>query len=234
MAKHDHKNQLLRFLPKAELAKVASDLVPVKLAFKERLYTEGKPLKHVYFVTSGVVSIVTKLSNGDVIETGTVGREGLVGLPAFHGVPTPAETTFCQVPGDGLRMDVKTFLAWTEQRSVVRGLILRYSYALLAMTSQIAACNRGHAVETRMARWLLMTQDRVDGPEFPLTQEFLGQMLGVQRQAVSLAGATLQNAGLIRYTRGRITVVNRRGLEEASCECYARIRDVMAHVTNGG
>ena len=130
-------------------------------------------------------------------------------------------------------METKKFLAATDKSDVLHALLLRYSYAVMMMTAQNAACNRVHKLEARMARWLLMTRDRVDSDDFPLTQEFLGQMLGVHRPAVSLAGATLQKAGLIRYTRGRITVVDRDGLEAVSCECYARIREQHARVFTG-
>lgn len=145
----------------------------------------------------------------------------------------PSESAFCQVQGSALRMEAKRFLAHVEQIETLRTMLLRYSYATIVMTSQIAACNRAHKVEARLARWLLMTQDRADGPEFPLTQDLLSQMLGVHRQAVSVAGATLQNAGLIKYTRGKITVVDRKGLEDASCSCYGRIRAELAQVFRG-
>jgi CRP-like cAMP-binding protein len=225
----DPSNHLLSKLSAFDYAQVADDLDAVKLSFKELIYEQGKQITHVYFVTSGVVSLVTEMKqDGDIVETGTVGREGMVGLPAFLRMPIPTNRALCQVPGSAMRMPVNQFLSHTECIGVLRVLLLRYTNTLMAMTAQTAACNRAHNVEARMARWLLMTHDRVDGDEFPLTQEFLGQMLGVHRPAVSVAGTSLQNAGVIKYTRGKITVIDRQGLERASCECYDHIREEFA------
>jgi len=225
------KNEILSRLPPADYLRLAPDLEPVPLVFKERLYEAGERIRYVYFVTSGVVSIVTSLDTGlEIIETGTIGREGVVGIAVFLGMMTPTDIAICQVPGSGVRIETKRFLAATEKLAALRLLLLRYAYGILAMTSQTAACNRAHNVDARMPRWLLMTRDRVDSDTFPLTQEFLGQMLGVHRPAVSIAGTALQEAGLIEYSRGRITIVDRKGLEARSCECYVRIRRDLERV----
>ncbi len=218
-------NRLLRGLTPAEYSKFAVDCETVSLAFKETLYEQGKRVNRVYFPTSGVVSIITVLDDdSEPVETGTIGREGFVGLPVFlEALHAPARA-LCQVPGSALCMPVDRFAAGVKQVDALRVQLLRYTNVFMTMIAQTAACNRAHDTKARMARWLLMTHDRVDGVEFPLTQEFLGQMLGVRRPAVSLAGVALQRDGVIKYRRGKITVVDRGGLERAACLCYKRIR----------
>jgi CRP-like cAMP-binding protein len=226
-----HANNLLRQLSSAEFAKVAPWLQQVSLEFKESLYEFDRPLTHVYFVTSGVVSLVTDMHDGSgVVETGTVGREGLVGIPAFLGAERAPGRAFVQVSGTALRMESGQLRAAAARSNPLRELLLLYTNALISMVAQSAACTRNHPIEERMARWLLMTHDRVDEDEFPLTQEFLGLMVGARRPSVNVAGRSLQAAGLIRYTRGRITVLDRRGLEAASCECYRMVRKQMLRV----
>jgi CRP-like cAMP-binding protein len=204
-----------------------------RMDFKQTLAEQGKPVKHVYFVESGVMSMLTTLSDGEVIETGTVGNEGLVGLAAVLGVQHSASRVLCQIPGSAFRVPAEVIAAESERGTAWFRLLLRYVNFVVAMTAQGAACNRMHAVDARMSRWLLMTHDRVDGDEFPLTQEFLSQMIGAARPTVNIAGATLQKAGFIRYTRGRISVLDRQGLESAACECYFRIRDELEATLNG-
>jgi CRP-like cAMP-binding protein len=217
-------NVLLERLSRTEFDRIAGDLEPVSLQFKETLYERDERIKHVYFPTGSVVSIITALDAGEEpVETSTIGREGLVGLPVFLESSSAQARAICQVAGDALRMSVDRFAAAVRRSDTLRVQLLRYTNVLMAMTAQTAACNRAHDTKVRMARWLLMTQDRVGSRDFTLTQEFLGQMLGVRRPAVSIAGSSLQRDGLIKYTRGRITVVDRRGLEAVSCDCYAYI-----------
>jgi CRP-like cAMP-binding protein len=219
-------NDLLRRLTPAEYAKLAGDLEPVPLDFKETLYEQGKRITHVYFPTSGVISLITILTRDEEpIETGTIGREGMVGLPAFLEAAVAPGRALCQVPGTALRMAADRFLACVKRVEALRTLLLRYTNVVMAMVAQTAACNRAHDIRARMARWLLMTHDRVDGDEFPMTQEFLGQMLGVRRPAVSMAGAALQREGLIKYARGNVTIVDRGGVEQVACECYEHIQN---------
>jgi CRP-like cAMP-binding protein len=218
-------NRLLARLPPQELSRLEPRLEMVPLHFKETLHEQAKPIDHVYFPVSGVVSNVTDLRDGGTVETGTIGREGMTGVAALLGESTSTARVFVQVEGRGYRLSARDLAAHLESENELLRHSLRYANVLLAMVSQTAACNRSHSLEERMARWLLMTRDRVDDDTFPLTQEFLGQMLGVRRPTVSLAGATLQKAGLIRYTRGRITILDRPALESASCECYAALRE---------
>ena len=224
IAENSLSNRILKRLGSEELNRLQLALEPVSLSFKEPLYEQGRPVEYLYFPDGGVVSLVTELEQGQVIETGTVGREGMVGLPAFFGAPTAPWRALCQIPGHAYRIRAEELKAHLNSGRALGGVIMRYANALMAMLAQSAACNRAHSLEERMCRWLLITRDRVDADEFPLTQEFLGQMLGVRRPTVSLAGGVLQKAGLIKYTRGRITILDRAALESASCECYAFVK----------
>jgi CRP-like cAMP-binding protein len=194
------------------------------LTFKEPLAEQGRPIETAYFVNSGVISVVTDLQDGTVVETGTIGREGFLGLPIVFGAEKSPWRAFCQIPGEAFCMPAEALKAEVARGGTLDRVIRRYAGAAMSLLAQSAACNRAHSLEQRMARWLLMTHDRVEADEFPLTQEFLGQMLGVRRPTVSLAGSALQRAGLIAYSRGRIAIVDRRGLEKVSCECYAYVR----------
>jgi len=227
------RNLLLQGMSPEERDRLGAEFREERLDFKQTLAEQGKPVKYVYFIDSGVMSLVTDLSDGEVIETGTVGNEGLVGLPAVLGVRHSPGRALCQIPGHGFRVRAEVITAEAERGTPWFRLLLRYANFVVAMTAQGAACNRLHAVDARMSRWLLMTHDRVDGDDFPLTQEFLGLMIGAARPTVNIAGATLQKAGFIRYTRGRITVLDRTGLESAACECYFRIRDELEVTLNG-
>lgn len=224
----DHsRNVLIRRMPLDVRKRLAPHFEEEELAFKQTLLEQGKLIKYIYFVESGVVSMVTDLTDGETIETGTVGNEGLVGLPAVLGIRRASGRALCQVPGRALRIAVEMIDAEAAQASPWFRVLLRYANFVAAMAAQTAACNRAHPVEARMSRWLLMMHDRVDSDDFALTQQFLSMMLGVARPTVNIAGATLQKAGFIRYARGRITILDRRGLESASCECYGRVREEL-------
>jgi CRP-like cAMP-binding protein len=177
--------------------------------------------------------MVTDLDDGSTIETGTVGNEGLAGLAAVLGDGRSPGRVLMQIPGSAWRASTQAIQREREQNTEWFRLLLRYANFVTAMVAQTAACNRMHTVESRMSRWLLMTHDRVDDDDFPLTQQFLSLMLGVTRPTVNIAGATLQRAGFINYTRGRIAIVDREGLESASCECYERIRNELELALNG-
>jgi CRP-like cAMP-binding protein len=226
-------NRILQRLPDADYDRIAPRFENVALSFKETLYEQQQRIEQMYFVESGVISLVTDLEDGGTIETGTIGNEGVVGVPAFLGMPIATCRAFCQIPGSALRVDMDPMLRERERNSPLAQLILRVANATMSMLAQTAACNRAHPVEERMARWLLMTHDRVGGDEFPLTQQFLAQMLGVRRPSVNTAGLALQQAGLIRYSRGKISIVNRPGLEASSCECYAYIARQFAIALDG-
>jgi len=223
-SKSSHRNRILKLLKPAELERMEPHLEAVTLSFKEPLLQQGKRIDHIYFPNSGVISLVTDVE-GFTVETGTVGREGVLGLGALLGMPQSVGRAFCQIPGDAMRITTRHLQAEIDRGGSLGPVLLRYTNAVLGMLSQNAACNGAHTVEERMCRWLLMTHDRVDADEFALTQEFLGMMLGVRRPTVSLTGSTLQRAGLISYARGRIKILDRARLEAASCECYAFVRD---------
>ena len=217
-------NNLLASLPKEEYKRLLPQLETVPLSLKQPLYRLNEPIEYVYFPNSGVVSVVSLLKDGRIVEVATVGNEGMIGTPILLGVDRILAETFVQIPGDGLRMKVDVFRREVPLGSPLHSLLLRYTQALMNHLMQSVVCNQMHSVEQRCCRWLLLTQDRVESDEFPMTQEFLSQMLGVRRASVSVVAATLQRAGLIRYHRGKIKVLDRQGLEAGSCECYQVVK----------
>ncbi|MDZ4876468.1 MAG: hypothetical protein CLLPBCKN_005888 [Chroococcidiopsis cubana SAG 39.79] len=221
---HAVENQLLASLPREEYERLVANMELVPLTFKQVLYAPNESIQYVYFPKSGVVSLLTLMEDGTAVEVGTVGNEGMVGLPVFLGSNKIPGQALAQIPGEAWRMRVDVFKDKVIPGSALHDLLQRYTQALFNLISQIAACNRIHSVEERFCRWLLMTQDRVGSDEFPLTQEFLSQMLGVRRPTVSLSASVLQKAGLIRYVRGKMTILDREGLEASSCECYMIIK----------
>ena len=192
----------------------------VHLKLRQRVYEPEERIDSVYFPLSGVISVVTRMKDGGMIEIGTIGREGTSGIPLLMGSDTTANESFCQVAGDAYKMHAKTFRGLLGRSRLFRDLLNRYLQAYINMLGQLAACNRLHSVYERCSRWILMTLDRVGEPEFTLTHEFLAMMLGTRRSGVTIAAAAFQNAGFIHYSRGKITVLDRNGLEEATCECY--------------
>jgi CRP-like cAMP-binding protein len=218
-------NHLLRTLPATDRQRLLPLLEPVGLELKEVVYDTDAPIEAVYFPTSVVLSEVVLIDGGTAVEVNTVGWEGMAGLPAFLGAATTDNQTFCQVPGAALRLSAARLGEYLEtDGAALHGALHRYTQATMVQLSYNVACNRLHTGEERTARWLLITHDRVRGDTFPLTQEFLAAMLGVRRGTVSLNAGLLQKAGLIRYSRGQITVVDRTGLEEVSCRCYSATR----------
>ena len=218
------RNRLLRALPPQEHEDIRRHLVPVRFDQRELLYDAEEPIRYVYFPETMVVSLVSRLREGGTVDVGTAGFEGMAGLPLFLGDDSSSVRAFAQVPGMAMRMDAETFAAVAQAAGPLHQILLRYTQAFLTQVAQTAACNGAHLVEERCARWLLMTHDRVNGPRMPLTHEFLAFMLGVRRAGVTVAMRTLRNADLIRYTRGWVEVLDRPGLEAASCECYAVVR----------
>jgi CRP-like cAMP-binding protein len=201
------------------------------LKFKQMLQKQGEKVTAVYFPGSGVCSIVNVMRDGRMVEVATVGNEGMVGITAFLGGDLPPGETFVQVPvpdGETQVMSVAAFQEENDRRGPFHDLMNRYAQALTAMIMQSTACNGLHSVEERCARWLLMTHDRVGADEFQLTQEFLAIMLGVRRPSVTIVMGALQKAGVIRYGSRITRVVDRKGLEAMSCECYAAVK---AHFT---
>lgn len=219
------KNRLLSALPTKEYECLLPHLESVSLTPKQIIYGPEQPIEYVYFPNSGIISLVNFTEDGSTVEAATVGNEGMVGIPLLLGADRMLGQAVSQVVGDGLRLKADVFKREVTPDSHLFNLLLRYTLALMNLISQSVACNRRHTVEERCCRWLLLCQDRVQSNQFPLTQEFLSQMLGVRRASVSVVAAILQKAGLIRYRRGTITILNRQGLESASCECYQLVKD---------
>ncbi len=217
------RNIVLRELPAHDLEMLAAAAEWVHLAAKDPVWEPNEPIEHVYFPETAVISLVTLLDAG-AIEAITIGNDGFVGLPIFHGPGSTVTRAGCQMPGRSWRLTSSAFMKVCGNSAALRRALDHYSQLVIETISQSAACNRIHVIEERCARWLLMSNDRVGSNEIPLTQEFLAQMLGVRRPGVTVAIGILERAGLISHGRGRITVTNRAGLEAASCECYAAIR----------
>ena len=215
-----HANRLLGLLPPRDYARLRPHLERIPLAYRQSLYRANKPIGFVYFIETGVGSLVNTMANGDAAEVGTIGNEGVVGLPLVLGDNRTPTSVYVQVPGSGLRMKATLFNRELARSASMRRVMLHYSHAFFNQVAQSAACNQFHSIQQRCCRWLLMTRDRMQSDEFLLTQEFLAMMLGVQRTGVTAAAGALQRAGLIRYRRGTVTVIDRRGLIKRSCECY--------------
>lgn len=221
-------NRLLAKLSAAGVRGLA--LEPVHLPAKHVLYELNGPIETVFFPTTAMISKVILMANGREVESATIGNEGFVGVTVLFGLDFSPTRALCQVPGSGFRVSRKAFLAALGKSAEVRRVIDRYLAFSFRYANQTVACNALHAVEQRAARWLLMTSDRVGRDEFPLTQEFLAEMLGVHRPTVSVVAAALQSAGLITYRRGVIRVTDRVKLQAATCECYGALREFYARV----
>ncbi len=218
-------NRLLTRLPADEYQRLLPRLQLVPLALKHVLYEARSSIDYAYFPNRGVVSALTVMEDGRAIEVATIGDEGMVGLPLLVGAKITANRVIVQVPGDALRMPEATLREEVSRDSALRRLLILYHTAFLAEVSQAVACNGLHSVHQRCCRWLLMTQDRAHSDVFPMTHEFLAEMLGVRRSTVSEVLEPFQEKGLIRYSRGKLTVLDRVGLMAGSCECYRSITD---------
>ena len=220
------KNRLLLALPPEEFRRLLPDLKTIPMRVKQVLQKSGEPLRYVYFPNGGVASVTTLLTGGAMVETATVGPEGMLGIEAFFGDEVIASgETLIQVPDTDMeRLSVRAFRRELGERGALHDVVGRYAQCLLAQTMQSTACNAMHHVHERCCRWLLQTHDRMGQQDFQLSHEFLGVMLGVRRQTVTVVAGTLQKAGLIRYIHGRVTILARKEMEAASCECYAVIR----------
>jgi CRP-like cAMP-binding protein len=214
------RNHILAALPPPDLKLLAPYLTKIALRQGHVLIEQGAQMDHFYFPAEGMVSLVAVLESGGSIEIAAIGREGIVGAALADGTGEAPMSAIVQVAGQGLKIAAGKFRAAVQASAKLREVIGHHNEALLAQLVRTAACNAQHSVESRMCRWLLMVQDRVEGDTLALTQEFLGQMIGTQRTTVTVVARSLQNAGLIKYRRGRITVLDREGLEEAACECY--------------
>lgn len=217
-------NRLLATLPRKEYELLLPKLKTVSLVLGDKLYEPGETIKYVYFPNDSIISLISRLSERAWLEVAMVGNEGMASLAVFMGVNFSSTRALVQGSGTAMRMSSAALRMEANQVGGLHRLLHRYSHSLLGQVSQSAVCNRFHMVNARLARWLLMTHDRLGLKEFPLTQEFLSNMLGVRRERVSKAAGALQSARLIRYSRGIITLLDRRGLEAKSCDCYAIIK----------
>jgi CRP-like cAMP-binding protein len=214
------QNRLLASLSPKDYELLKGHLEPVDLAYRQLLYPANRPIKFVYFLETGVGSLVNRLRNGDASEVGTIGNEGIVGLPIVFGDNQAPNNVYMQVPGTGTRMNSDVFAKAFERSITMKTYLLHYAHAFFNQVAQSVACAHHHSLEQRCCRWLLMTYDRMRSKEFLLTQEFLAMMLGVRRAGVTVAAGELQKAELIRYWRGHITILDVAGLKAQACECY--------------
>ena len=218
------RNRLLAALPPEDLARLWPQLEAVDLSIRHVLHAPDEPITAVYFHESGWCSMVAQLADGRSAEVGLTGTEGMVGLPLLLGSDTSPAEAMIQGPGTVLRLGAGAFRRALEESPALRTLLLRYALAFQGQVTQTAACNGHHALDQRLARWLLMAHDRAEADEFSMTQEFLAMMLCVHRPGVTVAARLFQQAGLIRYGQGRMVITDREGLEGAACECYGAVR----------
>jgi CRP-like cAMP-binding protein len=229
----ESRNFILSSLSPAEEALICPHLEPVSLPQKMTFYRADEPITQVWFIERGCASVINILPDGDAVEVGTIGNEGLVGTPILLETDRMPCQCDMQIPGDGWRMPAEALVVALRQSVSLRIKLLRFVQAHFNQVAQTAACNRLHSIEERCARWLLMSRDRV-GDDFPLTHEYLALMLGVRRAGVTVTANILQNAGLIRHTRGHVTITNPVGLAEIACDCYRIIRDEFRRLLPGG
>ena len=218
------KNHLLAALAGDEWQRWQPLLEHVDMPLGHVLYESGKTLSHVYFPTTAIVSLLYVMENGASAEIAVVGNEGLVGVSLFMGGGSTPSRAVVQSAGHGFRLKAKDMKQEFDRGGPVLHLLLRYTQALITQMSQTAVCNRHHSLDQQLCRWLLLSLDRLEGTELVMTQELIANMLGVRREGVTEGANKLQNAGLIKYSRGRISVLDRVGLEERSCECYAVVK----------
>jgi CRP-like cAMP-binding protein len=218
------QNHLLSGLPTAEFDRLSQHLELVPMRLGEALYESGGRLQHVYFPTTSIVSLLYVMEDGASAEIAVVGNEGILGISLFMGGETTPSRAVVQSAGFGYRLKAQMLKDEFNRAGPVMHLLLRYTQALITQMAQTAVCNRHHSVEQQLCRWLLLSLDRLESDELSMTQELIANMLGVRREGVTEAAGHLQNAGLIRYSRGRITVLDRPGLEKKVCECYAVVK----------
>ena len=221
------ENWLLGALLQSGYDHLLAHLEPVSLSYAQTLYEPDEPIQFVYFPNDAVVSLLSLTRDGETIEVGMIGYEGMMDIAVVLGADAIPYRAYVQIPGSGLRMKTEVIRSEFGQVGRLHDLLLRYTHLRITQISQSAVCNRFHPVEQRLCRWLLVAQDRVRSDEIQLTQEVMARMLGVRRASVTEAAGNLQKAGLIQYTRGQITILDRRGLEAATCECFAIVKHVL-------
>lgn len=228
------ENQLLGALPDEEYQRLIPYLELVSLKRDQVMYELEEFIEYVYFPTQALVSLIAIMENGAVVEVGVIGTEGMVGLPVCWGGNTTTNQAIVQVPGNALRLKAEYLKNEFDRGGKLQYFLLRYMQALFTHTSHSVACNRLHTIEQRLARWLLTVQDRVKSDELPLTQEFLSYMLGTRRSGVTEAASSLSQVGIIRYSRGKIQILDRNALEATSCECYQVVKKEFARLLGTG
>jgi hypothetical protein len=226
-------NHLLAALPDKSYRRLLPDLRLVRLELGHVVATPGTVGRYVYFPTTAVLSMLCTMKNGEMVEIGMVGNEGTTAMATCLGVEAAATHTIVQMAGDALRIRSTKVKAEFDRGGAFHDLVLRYIYALVAQVSQSVGCNTHHLLEARLSRWLLIVRDRVPSDKLFLQHEFLSQMLGTGRSAVTVAAGTLRAAGLIRYSRGKITILDRDGLEASACECYGVVKAAFEHANLG-
>jgi CRP-like cAMP-binding protein len=217
-------NRILSALPRQEYANLFAQLEPMQLARSKILYEFGAPVRHAYFVTSGMVSLLSIVQNGATTEVSMVSNEGLLGIPIILGVDTAPYRVVVQLPGTALRLRAEVLKREFQRGGLLQALVLRYIHLLLLQISQSASCNRFHTIEQRLCRWLLISRDRIKSDRIDLTQEAISHMLGAPRSRVTLAIGALKRAGLVQLNRGRIIIIDRPRLEISACECYEIVK----------
>lgn len=223
-SRHSTKNQILLALPDEDYQRLHPYLEPVELKLGQILYRPEEPISYVYFPNNAMASIIATTPDGQAAEVGVVGREGISGVDVLMGVDSTPNEAMIQLPDGALRIKTETIREEFKRGGAFQNLSLKYIHALMMQISQTALCNRLHNVEQRLARWLLMCHDRAKGDELTLTQEFLSIMLGVNRPTVTNAAVLLQGGGFIKYSRGKITILDREGLEDFACDCYEVVK----------
>lgn len=223
-------NNLLAALPSNDYERLVPHLKLVSLPTRQVIYEPGEPITHIYFPQNAVISIVTSMKDGSTVEVGIVSNEGMVGIPVILGGKATTTKAFVQIAGAGMQIEADVLRAEFNRSGAIQNLLLRYVRAIYTELTQSCACNRLHALEARLARWLLTVSDRLQSEDFPLTQEFIAQMLGVRRSGVTVAASTLSRGKMIRYQRGQINILNREDLEATSCECYRVIQNEFARL----
>ncbi|HEY1805841.1 MAG TPA: Crp/Fnr family transcriptional regulator [Terracidiphilus sp.] len=221
--KQSFKNRVLALLPPPDIKRLVPHLLPITLKAKRSLHEPGEPIDTVYFLEDAIASVVATMENGNTVEVGLIGRDGVVGLPAVLGSGRAANRTFIQLPGSGYSLKAKVLLEAAESSNHLRTCLQLATEGYLTQTAQTAACNRVHELEERLARWLLMCSDRLQSDYIPITHEFVAMMLGTRRSSASIAAGILRKSGLITYSRGSVEIRNRDGLVHAACECYQSV-----------
>jgi CRP-like cAMP-binding protein len=225
-----NQNRLLAALPAEEFERLEPQLELVALPLGEILYDPGEQMRHAYFPTTAIVSLHYVMASGASAEAAGVGNEGVVGISLFMGGNTTPSSAVVQTAGHAYRLEARLLRQAFDGAGLLRGLLLRYTQALITQMVQTAACNRHHSVEQQLCRWLLLTLDRIPTGDLVMTQELVASMLGVRREGITQAAGKLQQAGYIRYRRGHIAVLERSGLEQRSCECYAVVKKELARL----